>query len=309
MLVQRRLAAARAADARLGGAGRAYLGLALAVVLWGTLHSMAKLALLGLAPTQFTFLRAALGGVFLVLVCLLTGRRAALRAQLARPWVPAGLGLLAFTLSNHLSMASLVYLDAGTNGVLAGTSPLFAVIGAPLARERPAWAAIFGAAVGFAGVALLAGDAHLGTAALVGVLMALAGAAAWTLYTLFGRRSAVGVDPLAFTAVAGLAGAIPLGLLAAADTAATPLTAPSIGVALAALWCGIAGTGVTYTLWINALRHLPASRVAPTQYLNPPMGLFFAWLILAKSPSPALLAGTALILLGVVFAQQPWRWR
>jgi drug/metabolite transporter (DMT)-like permease len=78
---------------------------------------------------------------------------------------------------------------------------------------------------------------------------------------------------------------------------------------LAALWCGIAGTGATYTLWNSALRHLPASRVAPAQYLISPFGLLFAWLILAEVPSPILLAATALILLGVALAQQPWQQR
>src|SRR5438270_384583 len=109
------------------GAAAAYLWLAVALVLWATLSAVAKLALAGLAPAQFTFLRAFLAGLSLLLVCAATGRLGALRGVLARPWVPIILGLVAFTLSNHLAMASLEYMDAGPNLILASLTPLFVV--------------------------------------------------------------------------------------------------------------------------------------------------------------------------------------
>ncbi len=286
------------------GVGRAYLGLGAAVVLWGTLHPMAKVALEGLAPAEFTFLRAALAALCLVLASIATGRQRHLLIELRRPWAAIVLGAMGFAASNHLSMASLEYLTAGSNAVLAGTAPLFAVAGAPLLAERPGWAGALGAIVGFAGVGLLAGGVNVPSDQLPGILMALGGAAAWAGYTLLGRGLSTGHDAVAQTAAAALVGAVVLGVLAGPSQTASDLWAASPVVQMAALWCGIAGTGATYVLWASALRHLPASRVAPVQYLNPPVGLAFAWLLLGEVPGVNLIGGAVLILVGVALTQR-----
>ncbi len=288
---------------------RAYFGLAIAVVLWGTLHPTAKLALRGLAPAEFTFLRAALAGVALLAVCAATGRLGALRAELAHPLAAIALGTLGFAASNYLSMAALEYLAAGSNSVLAGTSPLFAFLGAPLLGERPGWLGAVGVALGFVGVALLASGGDMRGVALPGLILALAGAAAWAGYTLLGRRLGAGRDPIALTAASALVGAILLGALAGPAAVGAAIERASLDVRLAALWSGVAGTGATYALWASALRRLPASRVAPVQYLIPPMGLLFAWMILGEVPGPTLLLAATLILAGVAVAQRPWRLR
>ncbi len=87
------MVAVTAADAaRARPVRQAYLGLAVAVLLWGTLHPAAKIALRGLEPAQFTFLRAALAGVALLLVCGLTGRLRAVGRELSRPGPAIALG-------------------------------------------------------------------------------------------------------------------------------------------------------------------------------------------------------------------------
>ncbi len=280
----------------------AFGGLAVAVLLWGTLHPVAKIALREMQPAQFTFLRALLAGVCLLTLSL-AGRRAALRRELARPWAAAILGLAGFAASNHLSMASLEYLPAGTNAVLAGTAPLFAVLGAPLLGERGGWLAAAGAVVGFVGVVMLGGGGEGMGDQTIGVLLALGGAAAWAVYTLLGRHLAAGRDPIVLTGLAAVAGSLVLGILADPVGTLQALARAHLEIQLAVVWCGVAGTGATYALWASALRHLPATRVAPVQYLNPPTGLVFAWLLLGEEPGPGVLVGCALILLGVALTQ------
>jgi drug/metabolite transporter (DMT)-like permease len=129
-----------------------YVGLAVSLVVWGTLQPMAKGALGGLEPTQFTFLRAFAAGVALLLVCVATGRLRRLREELTPLWMPVLLGVLAFTLSNHFSMAALVFVSAGTNSVLTSTTPLLVAAGAPLLGKHAGLPGTLGAVLGFAGI-------------------------------------------------------------------------------------------------------------------------------------------------------------
>ncbi len=143
-----------------------------------------------------------------------------------------------------------------------------------------------------------------GPAALVGSAMSLAGAGAGAASTSCARRRARDRAPIARTGLGALVGCLPLAVLAGpAHTLNTLASAPPESI-VALLWCGIAGTAATYTLWAFALRHLPAARVAPTQYLLPPFGLLFAWLLLGEVPATSLLLGATLILVGVAAAQR-----
>jgi O-acetylserine/cysteine efflux transporter len=204
-------------------------------------------------------------------------------------------------------MAALEYMDAGPNMILASLSPLFVVALAPLFGERPGWSGVLGALLGLLGIVLLSGGAHVDAAMLPGVVMAVVAAACASLYMLLARHWDRGEDPLARTALAALIGAAPLAALADPLATAGALATGTWEVRAAALWCGVAGTGVTLGLWTLALQRLPASRVAPTLYVLPPLGLLSAWLLLGEVPGWHVIAGGLLILGGVALAQRPVR--
>jgi drug/metabolite transporter (DMT)-like permease len=284
------------------------VGLVVAVLLWGTLHPLGKIALRSLEPQQFAAIRALCAGLVLLGLCALTGRLSALQAELRRPLAAVSLGLIGFAASNAASMAALGMLPAGVNAVLANSSPLLAVAAAPLLGERPGWLGLVGVILGFVGVAFLAEAGPGGEALpLLGVALSLSGAAAWAIYTLIGRRVGARRDPVALTTLAAFVGAVPLLFSVGPGALASTLLASGPMVWLLVLWCGGACMGVTYALWAGALRRLPASRVAPAQYLIPPLGVLFAWALLGEQPTPTQVLGTALIVAGVAVVQRPRR--
>ena len=139
----------------------------------------------------------------------------------------------------------------------------------------------------------------------LGAAIALSGSMLIAYSNLVARRVVAGRDPFATTAVA-------------AGWASLPLLAPlllGIGGSLPAfaaapaatkgqlLWLGTVCTAFNFSLWNFALAHLPVSRIAPLQYLIPPLGVVLAVLILGEPAGPGLLAGTAAIVAGILLAQ------
>jgi O-acetylserine/cysteine efflux transporter len=76
----------------------------------------------------------------------------------------------------------------------------------------------------------------------------------------------------------------------------------SLATDLLLLWCGVVATGATFTMWVLLLRRINAARVSSFQYLIPLCALALAYPIAGEEPTPAALAGAAMIVGGVAVA-------
>jgi len=265
-----------------------------------------------------------------------------LRAEATTDWRgPCVLGLISLAGTSLLAMIAQQFLPAAVNGLLNNLSPLWlALYTTATGRARNAPLLLAGSALAAVGVALvLLGGAPApvaaGTAALaapadpgplpasggffvsggagisgnaafaLGAAISLSGSMLIAFSNLVARRVMVGRDPFATTAVA-------------AGWASLPLLAPlllGIGGSLPAfaaapaatkgqlLWLGTVCTAFNFSLWNFALAHLPVSRIAPLQYLIPPLSVVLAILILGEPAGPGLLAGTAAIVAGILLAR------
>jgi drug/metabolite transporter (DMT)-like permease len=139
----------------------------------------------------------------------------------------------------------------------------------------------------------------------LGATISLGGSMLIAYSNLVARRVMAGRDPFATTAVA-------------AGWASLPLVAPlalGIGGSLSGfatapaetrgqlLWLGGVCTAFNFSLWNFALAHLPVSRIAPLQYLIPPLGVLLAILILGEPAGAGLVAGTGAIVAGILLAR------
>ena len=139
----------------------------------------------------------------------------------------------------------------------------------------------------------------------LGAAISLSGSMLIACSNLVARRVMAGRDPFATTAVA-------------AGWASLPLVAPlalGIGGSLSGfaaapaetrgqlLWLGGVCTAFNFSLWNFALAHLPVSRIAPLQYLIPPLGVLLAILVLGEPAGPGLVAGTGAIVAGILLAR------
>jgi len=100
--------------------------------------------------------------------------------------------------------------------------------------------------------------------------------------------------------VAGTVMSLPAALIPGAIPPLRSITPP--------VWGGIAylaiGTSViAYPLWLYALRHLEASKVAITTNAQPVITSALSWVIFGDRFGPAFFVGAALILFGVTWVE------
>jgi drug/metabolite transporter (DMT)-like permease len=235
----------------------------------------------------------------------LTRHRAELVRLTARQ---LGLALLAGAfLAAHFALwiTSLERTSVASSVVLVTTTPLWVGLLAPLFLREPLTrrvalgillALVGGIVVGL-GDAGGAGSVAPRGGALLGDLMALAGAWMMAGNLMVGRRLRAGLGLVPYISVVyGAAAVILLLLMAAAGRSflgLSPMTC--LWIALLALVPQLLG----HTSFNWALRYLPASLVAVALLGEPVGSSALAWALLHEVPGPVTLGGAVLILAGI----------
>jgi drug/metabolite transporter (DMT)-like permease len=190
---------------------------------------------------------------------------------------------------------------ASTVALLLGTTPIFiGLIALALRLEHlpgPFW---IGAAITFAGVALIALASGGVGSSLAGTLIAIATAFAWGCYTtaiapLTGRYS-----PYRISAVVLTIGWVPLALSAIPQLGHEQFSF-SWKVWLGLAYAAVGPLFVTNLLWFTAIDRVGASRAALFGNLQPFFAVFFALILLNESLDTLEIAGGVLIFAGIAF--------
>lgn len=238
-------------------------------------------------------------------------RRASWAIVRRHPWrllacglasVPVYNGALYYGIGHHVSgpVASL----------LTTLSPLYLVVvgrlflGEPLTARKGA-----GLALGLAGVVVLASARTAGAPASPGAVALVATAPlAWSVHTALTKQVAHEHRPVLWTYLVLVVGALPL--LPLLPFWGGPALARLDGkglllLAYLVLFATVGGNAV----WTWLLRHLPASTVGLTIFLNPPLTTAGKWVLARVRPdaftfalTPQEWAGGAVSLLGVAVA-------
>jgi drug/metabolite transporter (DMT)-like permease len=221
----------------------------------------------------------------------------------------ADLGRLAAAgvfLAVHFALwnASLGLTTVAAATTLVSSAPLFVGLGSIALGEAPStrvWAGIGLATAG--AVVIGVGDATgLGgdTRALLGDVLAFAGALAMAAYLLLGRvaRQRLPVSTYAASVYA---------VAAAALLPACLLTGSSLGGYQAASWLALAGVVVGpqllgHTVFNGLLASVSASVVAVVMLLEPVIATVLAWWLFGELPGASLWAGAPMVLAGVWLA-------
>lgn len=213
-------------------------------------------------------------------------------------------GAAGLTLAVHFAtwISSLEHTTVASSVVLVNTAPLWVALLAPwITRERTSRRAWCGIAISFAGAAIIAGsDIRFGGAALVGDLLALAGALASAVYLLLGRQLRAHLSLPGYCFVTYSSATAVLWIIAVA----MGTTVSGFG---AKTWSAIAGMALVaqiggHTLYNWSLKHLPASAVAVALLGEPIGSSLLAWRLFGEVPAPSSLGGAVLVLCGIYLA-------
>ncbi len=169
--------------------------------------------------------------------------------------------------------------------------------------EQPRRAQIIGAAVGFAGMAVI-GSERLGGASLGPFLLVVLAAAFWGSGNVL-AKGAGRVDMLAFTVWSSLAAPLPLfalSFMVEGTAGFAALAHPSAKLVISVLVISYAGTLFGYGLWARLMAHHSAATVAPFALLVPIVGMIAGALLFGEALTVAELAGGALVMVGLALS-------
>lgn len=277
--------------------------LLLAIVLWALNLSVSRYVLTnGLLPLPYSVVRYGLAAVVFAVIGLVAERSLRLRGRdLGIALAAAGVlyvNQLGFVYALKTTSASVIAM------ILAATPIVAALIGVVLGRERlhrRFWA---GAALSFAGVAVV--SAAVGgelEGSVAGVLLGLLTAATWAVYSilvtpLMQRHSATRISTtvLAVTWV-------PLALTATPQLAEQDWAlGPEIWGLL--LFATLGPLVLTNVLWFRSLDEIGPARATLATNLQPFVAAVFAIALLDEPLEPPLLVGGVLIAVGILVARR-----
>jgi drug/metabolite transporter (DMT)-like permease len=248
---------------------------------------------------DFALLRAVAGAMVLIALIRLRGARLAL----LEPRQVLGGAML----STYLIGFSLAYLamDTGLGAlILFGGVQVTMFAGALVMGERPPWRRWFGAGLALAGLVWLVWPGAGATAPLWAVGAMASAALGWGIYSLIGRGSA---NPLGDTGAAFVWATV-LGFVAVlVQTGGSMVNdATWAGMALAVI-SGAVTSGLGYALWYRVLPRIGASVAGLMQLSVPVIAGLGGALLLAETPTRAMILAGAVVLGGIGWGLWPQR--
>jgi drug/metabolite transporter (DMT)-like permease len=249
-------------------------------------------------PLAVAFWRNALAAGALTPVAAATRRRelgTVLRGRAGWLSVLAGLALAAH-FGTWVPSVTLTTIAAAT--ALVATQPVWQGLIARAQGRRLPGRVWLGIALAVAGAAVATGaDVTVSARAVLGDLLAFAGAAAGAVYTAAGERVRATTSTTAYTTVCYGVCTLALGLVCLSGQ--VPLAGwPAAG------WLAIAGLVVGpqllgHSMFSYALRRVPATTVSVLYLLEVPGATLIGWLWLGQLPRPGSWPGLVLLVAGV----------
>jgi drug/metabolite transporter (DMT)-like permease len=273
---------------------------------FGTMEIALKKGGCAFNPLQLTFLRFAIGGLFLAPFAWADRRRrvAAGEAPLSRGDIAycAMLGLVGIVGSMTLFQLSVQHSNANLAAVLISINPVFTMVFAHfVAGERFTARKALVLAVCLAGLALVAAPWKLadGNSAR-GILYGLGASVAFGLYTALSRRRIARVGGMAVNTLSFLIGsALELGvLLLRGDPVLAGIDRGSIGLLA---YVSLVVTGFGYYSFMRAVEEAGASSASYAFFIKPPVAMVLAWLVLGEAITWNIVLGIVLIVAAFVW--------
>ena len=273
-------------------------------VVWGSTYLAIRIGIESFPPLILAGLRHITVGLLLYPI---VRRKTGIRPTAAnwRTAVVTG-ALLLFVGNGGVSWAEQT-VPSGITALLVATVSLWLVIVDWLrpGGAKPAPRVAMGLLMGFAGLALLVGPAHLGGSERVdprGAAMLVVASLAWACGSLYAKHGGMPSSPMLGVAMQSFAGGA---ILLIAALFSGEFHGLYLGVISLRSWLALAylivfGSGIGFSAYIYILHKSTAARVATYAFVNPVVALFLGWLIAGETITPRTVMAAAVILTAVI---------
>lgn len=284
----------------MAGASRVSLAAAYGLIsfIWGSTYLAIKVGLESFDPFFFAGLRYVLATALAYAWARFRG--VGFSGSL-RHWLPAfGVGVLFIAVCNGAIFWAETRLDSAYTALLITVNPVWAALLTPLypgeARLKlGGWAGVI---LGFVGTTILLAPWRAVTPELKAAVVVVVSALIWAATALGVRRIRERYDPLALTVAQMASGAVVLLAVAAVRGQAVvgPVTLRAAG---ALAYLVVFGSLVAFTAYFFLLRHMDATRVASSTYINPVVAMVLGMVLLDEVITWYMGVGIAVVLAGV----------
>jgi len=267
--------------------------------IWGASFLFMRIAAPEFGPWALVWLRVAGAALFLLPLLAGRGQLGALRAH----WKPiAVVGVLNSAIPFLFFIVAALVLSTGLMAIFNATAPMWAMLVAWIwLGDKPLGSKLVGLVVGLAGVVALSwGKADFrpgdhGVSAAAGIALCIAASMLYGVAAHYMKRSLGGVPPLAVAAGSQTAAAV---VLLVPAIVAWPQALPSTLAWGSALALAIVCTGLAYILYFRLIAHNGPSSAISVTFLIPAFAMLWGALALGETPTPGMIGGAVVILLG-----------
>jgi drug/metabolite transporter (DMT)-like permease len=198
-------------------------------------------------------------------------------------------------------------VPSGAAALLAATVSLWMVL-MDWVRPGGTWpvSRVFaGLLLGFAGLVLLVGPAHLGGSRRIdplGAGLLVFASLAWACGSMYSKHGALPRSPMLGVAMQSLTGGALLwiGGFLTGEVRSLHLTAISTRSWIALLYLIVFGSAIAFTAYIYILKKSTAARVGTYAFVNPVVALFLGWLLAGESITLRTVLAVVIILTAVL---------
>jgi len=276
-----------------------------AVVLWSTVATAFKIALLEVDVYQLLFYSNLTAFLVLGVIFLWEKRTSELKALDAKALGMSALrGFLNPFLYYLILFEAYDILPAQEAMSLNYIWPIVLVLLAvPFLKQKINLYGFLGIIISFLGVIIIASKGNpfaLEFGNLRGDILAFSSSVVWALFWLSNMKSKESeTTKLLLSFGFGLVYSVPV-MLVLSD-----FTLPSLSSSFALIYVGIAEMGLTFYLWLNALKYTKRTdQVSRLVYLSPFLSLMIIAFVLQEKIGIATLAGLTLIIIGILFKER-----
>ncbi len=275
-----------------------YIYLAITILLFSTYEVVSKTIVGSINPFQINFIRFLIGGLVLFVILLF---KKDLKIGRNDFFTVVFIGILNVVISMNLLQLSLYVPGAMASAVavIFSSNPIFVMIfSAIIDKEKIKPYKIIGMILGMLGIFIVFADKlKIGLSGFESLLLVLASAIIFGLYTVLGKRTSVKIGSLKMNSYSSIAGS--LVLLPFMLIMGMPVLNFNYSAIPEVLYLSVAVTGIAYFTYFKGLSIIGASKGSLVFFLKPVLASIIAVIFIGEKLTVYLFLGILMIMAGI----------
>lgn len=283
---------------------KAYLFAISAVLLWSTIASAFKLTLSYLGYIQLLLFASIFSSIALFIILLIQGKLLLLKQINKKDLIRSSLlGFLNPFLYYLVLLKAYTLLKAQEAGTLNYIWPITLVLlSIPLLKQKINWISIAAIITSFLGIIIISTEGNIGSLEFRepwGVFLAVISSIFWALYWIYNVKDKR--DEIVKLFVNFVFGTIYILIVVLIFSDFHSIRFPGV---LGAVYIGLFEMGITYYLWLNALKFsINTAKVSNLVYLSPFISLIIIRNVVGEQILVSTIIGLIFIISGIIIQQ------